>query len=442
MSSSGDQAIPVGSIRPVAAVLTTPSRSTRYRAPSPTSSCSCRPVTPAKNRPARSQAPPHIRPDPSRSSRTLTSPSGVSPRKPLRAATSQPELVVRATAATGSTTGRTARSRTSPAASTRPHRTCPAVSTQSSSPAPSSHTGPAPCRAGRTGAGAASRTAGWGRPVDTSFDAMPFLPGCAGPTVSRASLNDGAGHRCTAGARAPATPPVPRRFLEQQPEQVERAVPVLGGGVAHLRVDDPERPGKRDAQAPEHLDEDVLGLLPERHVVGGTAQRIAQQPAELPGLLQPAEHAHLLLQPLGDGQVLGSDHVAAVPPGGIPAGDREVVDLLVDELPVPLDIVLVHIDVPRRAEEPLHLRDPCHVPSSSLVRHRVVARCSCTRRTAMEPSPTAEATRLTEPLRTSPAANTPGRLVSSSSGGGRGSSSAPVPTRASGPGTTQPTPAT
>src|SRR3712207_7957143 len=31
----------------------------------------------------------------------------------------------------------------------------------------------------------------------------------------------------------------------------------------------------------------------------------------------------------------------------------------------------------------------------------------------MAPSPTAEATRLIEPLRTSPAANTPGRLVSS-----------------------------
>src|SRR5713101_6049469 len=34
----------------------------------------------------------------------------------------------------------------------------------------------------------------------------------------------------------------------------------------------------------------------------------------------------------------------------------------------------------------------------------------------MEPSPTAEATRLTEPERTSPAANTPGLLVSSKNG--------------------------
>src|SRR4030095_8331927 len=34
---------------------------------------------------------------------------------------------------------------------------------------------------------------------------------------------------------------------------------------------------------------------------------------------------------------------------------------------------------------------------------------SCTNWTAIEPSPTAEATRLIEPERTSPAANTPGR---------------------------------
>src|SRR4029450_10211661 len=37
---------------------------------------------------------------------------------------------------------------------------------------------------------------------------------------------------------------------------------------------------------------------------------------------------------------------------------------------------------------------------------------------AMAPSPTAEATRFTDPLRTSPTANTPGRLVSSRRGRG------------------------
>src|SRR5437762_5185385 len=46
-------------------------------------------------------------------------------------------------------------------------------------------------------------------------------------------------------------------------------------------------------------------------------------------------------------------------------------------------------------------------------------RYSCTNWTAMAPSPTAEATRLTESERTSPAANTPGRLVSSRNGGRR-----------------------
>ena len=41
---------------------------------------------------------------------------------------------------------------------------------------------------------------------------------------------------------------------------------------------------------------------------------------------------------------------------------------------------------------------------------------SCTNRTAIAPSPTAEATRFAEPDRTSPAAKTPGRLVSSRKG--------------------------
>ncbi len=43
-------------------------------------------------------------------------------------------------------------------------------------------------------------------------------------------------------------------------------------------------------------------------------------------------------------------------------------------------------------------------------------RCSCTKRTTVPPSPTAAATRFIEPCRTSPAANTPGTLVSSVKG--------------------------
>src|SRR5262252_288611 len=43
-------------------------------------------------------------------------------------------------------------------------------------------------------------------------------------------------------------------------------------------------------------------------------------------------------------------------------------------------------------------------------------RYSCTNRTAIAPSPTADATRLTDSGRTSPAAKTPARLVSSKNG--------------------------
>src|SRR5438105_3509295 len=50
-------------------------------------------------------------------------------------------------------------------------------------------------------------------------------------------------------------------------------------------------------------------------------------------------------------------------------------------------------------------------------------RYRCTSWMLIAPSPTAEATRLIEPCRTSPAANTPGRLVSSGSGGRAGRSS-------------------
>ncbi len=46
-------------------------------------------------------------------------------------------------------------------------------------------------------------------------------------------------------------------------------------------------------------------------------------------------------------------------------------------------------------------------------RHQAPARYSCTSDTVIEPMPTADATRLTAPSRTSPAANTPGTLVSS-----------------------------
>ena len=60
------------------------------------------------------------------------------------------------------------------------------------------------------------------------------------------------------------------------------------------------------------------------------------------------------------------------------------------------------------------LRAVLRVPSAPL---QIVARYRCTKYTDIAPSPTAEATRFIESRRTSPAANTPGTLVSSTNGG-------------------------
>jgi hypothetical protein len=68
---------------------------------------------------------------------------------------------------------------------------------------------------------------------------------------------------------------------------------------------------------------------------------------------------------------------------------------------------------PQQIATPVERASP---PYSGLNRVQVSARYSCARRTTMDPSPTAEATRFIAPARTSPAANTPGTLVSRGSG--------------------------
>ena len=59
----------------------------------------------------------------------------------------------------------------------------------------------------------------------------------------------------------------------------------------------------------------------------------------------------------------------------------------------------------------IDVRDPAILVAGQ--RRSMVSRNSWTSRTAIAPSPTADATRLTEPLRTSPTAKTPARPVSS-----------------------------
>ena len=76
-----------------------------------------------------------------------------------------------------------------------------------------------------------------------------------------------------------------------------------------------------------------------------------------------------------------------------------------DNVELCFERLIVQMLMPRRG------RSYTTVRSGSRVR-----RCSCMSRTTVAPSPTADATRLIDPSRTSPAANTPGMLASSGSG--------------------------
>ena len=74
---------------------------------------------------------------------------------------------------------------------------------------------------------------------------------------------------------------------------------------------------------------------------------------------------------------------------------------------------------PKQTERIVPERYVVRAPALRVRSQLCVARRSWTERTALEPSPTAAATRFIEPWRTSPAANTPGTEVSNGSGAGR-----------------------
>src|SRR6185503_3729772 len=87
----------------------------------------------------------------------------------------------------------------------------------------------------------------------------------------------------------------------------------------------------------------------------------------------------------------------------------------VDPLRFDLDALFAHVSL-----RVLDGGNGLNVLAGRRCRHDVILHSvsvRCTNEIAIEPSPTAEATRLTLPPRTSPTANTPGRLVSSRWGG-------------------------
>src|ERR1700737_1923578 len=128
---------------------------------------------------------------------------------------------------------------------------------------------------------------------------------------------------------------------------------MLSRRVGDRRGHYPQRPGQREAQPAEQLWQQPLGILGERNVPRWLPHHLAEQLADLLGLLELVELAHSFLNALGDREVLRHDHITAVPLGRVAPGDSNVIDLLVDELPEATYVVLVDVDACDRAEEPL-----------------------------------------------------------------------------------------
>src|SRR5246127_946446 len=132
---------------------------------------------------------------------------------------------------------------------------------------------------------------------------------------------------------------------------------MLSRRVGDRRVHYAKRPGQRDAQPAEQLWQQLLGGLGERNVPRWLPHHLAQQLADLLGLLKLVEFAHSFLDALGDWKVLRHNHVTPVPLGRIASGYGNFIDLLVDELPEATYVVLVDLDACDRAEEPFEHRN-------------------------------------------------------------------------------------
>src|SRR5207244_2317397 len=92
-------------------------------------------------------------------------------------------------------------------------------------------------------------------------------------------------------------------------------------------------------------------------------------------------------------------------------------DVPTDQAHSQMDPAVLHFQTLLAAEGArLDVADLVEMGAGLLGHDHTSLRYSCTNWTAIAPSPTAEATRLTESDRTSPAANTPARLVSSRNG--------------------------
>lgn len=100
-------------------------------------------------------------------------------------------------------------------------------------------------------------------------------------------------------------------------------------------------------------------------------------PAEPRVLVELVELVDLLLEAFGDRQVAGMDRVPPVRLRIALGDDQLVVDLLVDEVAVPVEVGPVDVEPGCSAEEALELRDSTHRhDDASLAREQAAAPAS------------------------------------------------------------------
>ena len=125
-----------------------------------------------------------------------------------------------------------------------------------------------------------------------------------------------------------------------------------------LDVDELERPGQGDADAPEEQREPRLGVLAERVIERRPGGQGFEDGPQFDLLLEALERVRALLQPLGDRQVPGPDDVADVRLRRGLADEQQVIQRVVDEIEVVLDVVPVDVDAAGGAVEALELGKP------------------------------------------------------------------------------------
>lgn len=149
---------------------------------------------------------------------------------------------------------------------------------------------------------------------------------------------------------------------------MEAALPVFGFGVLQIGIKDFEAPRERDTQSTRYG-----GKPPLRGVAVGEIERrprgeIIQDRLQLDRLVDLSEGMDAFLQPFGNGQIEWLNDVPAICSRGGLSPQKEIVDLVVDELAVALEILLVDVEPCSSPEETLESR---HAHNMGRWRHSI-----------------------------------------------------------------------